>query len=113
MFGEGTPFVITADEKMMEEAVREHFPNLPASYTEYTRNYLEKLIQIPIRIPPLTRLQTGNYIRLLMLQHHLKNDYAQLQTVYEAYNRKTRRPSNPVELSYELITEAISSTTNN
>src|SRR5258708_585080 len=111
LFVEGTTFVISADEKMIEYAVREHFPNLPASYTEYTRNYLEKLIQIPIRIPPLTRLQTGNYIRLLMLQHHLKNDYAQLQTVYEAYNRKKRRPYDPVELSYELITEAISSTT--
>src|SRR5258708_38833103 len=46
-----------------------------------------------------------------MLQHRLKNDYAQLQTVYQAYNRKKRRPYDPVELSYELITEAISSTT--
>jgi predicted KAP-like P-loop ATPase len=111
LFVEGTTFVISADEKMIEYAVREHFPNLPASYTEYTKNYLEKLIQIPIRIPTLTRLQTGNYIRLLMLQHHLKNDYEQLQTVYEAYNLKKKRPYDPVELSYDLITQAISSTT--
>lgn len=111
LFVEGTTFVISADEKMIEYSVREHFPNLPANYIEYTKNYLEKLIQIPIRIPTLTRLQTGNYIRLLMLQHHLKNDYKQLQTVYEAYNRKKKRPYDPIELSYELITEAISSVT--
>jgi len=111
LFVEGTTFVISADEKMIEYAVREHFPNLPASYTEYTKNYLEKLIQIPIRIPTLTKLQTGNYIKLLMLQHHLKNDYEQLQTVYEVYNQKKKRPYDPVELSYELVTEAITSTT--
>ena len=88
LFVEGTTFVIAADERMIEYAVREHFPNLPASYTDYTKNYLEKLIQIPIRIPTLNKLQTGNYIRLLILQNHLKNDYDQLQKVYEEYNKK-------------------------
>lgn len=107
LFVEGTTFVISADEKMIEYAVKEHFPNLPSTYAEYTRNYLEKLIQIPIRIPYLNRLQTGNYIKLLMLQNHLKNDYDQLQTVYEAYNKKKKRPYDPIELSYQIITDAI------
>jgi len=110
LFVEGTTFVISADEKMIEYAVREHFPNLPSSYTEYTKNYLEKLIQIPIRIPTLNRLQTGNYIKLLILQNHLKNDFEKLQTVYEAYNKKKNRPYDPVELSYQIITEAIGDT---
>lgn len=110
LFVEGTTFVISADEKMIEYAVKEHFPNLPTSYAEYTKNYLEKLIQIPIRIPTLTRLQTGNYIKLLMLQNYLENDYEQLQTVYEAYNKKKQRPYDPVELSYQIITDAIGNT---
>ena len=107
LFVEGITFVISADEKMIEYAVKEHFPNLPSTYAEYTRNYLEKLIQIPIRIPYLNRLQTGNYIKLLMLQNHLKNDYEKLQTVYEAYNKKKKRPYDPIELSYQIITDAI------
>lgn len=109
LFVEGTTFVISADEKMIEYAVKEHFPNLPTTYAEYTKNYLEKLIQIPIRIPSLNGLQTGNYVKLLMLQNYLKNDIEKLQTVYEAYNKKKKRPYDPVELSYELITDAISS----
>ncbi|WP_337044957.1 Qat anti-phage system ATPase QatA [Emticicia sp. 17c] len=107
LFVEGTTFVISADERMIEYAVKEHFPNLPASYTEYTKNYLEKLIQIPIRIPTLTKQQTGNYIKLLMLQNYLKNDSQQLKTVYQAYEDSKKRPYEALELTYEIIKEAI------
>jgi predicted KAP-like P-loop ATPase len=109
LFVEGTTFVISADERMIEYAVREHFPNLPSSYADYTRSYLEKLIQIPIRIPTLTKLQTGNYIRLLMLQFFLKHDYGKLKEVYEAFNKKKKRPYDPIELSYESIPDDIKS----
>lgn len=107
LFVEGTTFVLSADERMIEYAVREHFPNLPASYSDYTKNYLEKLIQIPIRIPTLNRLQTGNYIKFLLLQFHLKHNYAELAKVYEFYNKKKKTPYEPVELSHQIITEAL------
>lgn len=109
LFVEGTTFVLSADEKMIEYAVREHFPNLPASYQDYTKNYLEKLIQIPIRIPLLSKAQTGNYIKLLMLQNHLKHDYTQLESVYKYYSNKKKLPYEAVDLSYEIISEAIGS----
>jgi predicted KAP-like P-loop ATPase len=109
LFVEGTTFVLSADEKMIEYAVREHFPNLPADYQDYTKNYLEKLIQIPIRIPLLNKAQTGNYIKLLMIQHHLKHDYEQLKNVYEHYNKQKKRPYDTMNLSYEIISEAIGS----
>ena len=92
LFVEGTTFVISADEKMIEYSVREHFPNLPASYTDYTKSYLEKLIQIPIRIPTLNRLQTGNYIKFLMLQNHLNHNYPELQRVYKLFEGKKKTP---------------------
>lgn len=107
LFVEGTTFVIAADEQMIEYAVREHFPNLPAAYADYTKSYLEKLIQIPIRIPTLNRFQTGNYIRFLMLQNYLKNDTEKLKQVYELWERKKKMPYDPLELSYEIINEAL------
>lgn len=109
LFVEGTTFVLSADEKMIEYAVREHFPNLPADYQDYTKNYLEKLIQIPIRIPLLNRAQTGNYIKLLMLQFHLNHNYEQLQKVYEEFNKQKKRPYEAKDLSYELISKTIES----
>lgn len=107
LFVEGTTFVIAADEQMIEYAVREHFPNLPAVYSDYTKSYLEKLIQIPIRIPTLNRFQTGNYIRFLMLQNYLKNDTDKLKQVYELWEKKKDKPYDPLDLSYEIINEAL------
>lgn len=107
LFVEGTTFVLAADEQMIEYAVREHFPNLPAAYSDYTKSYLEKLIQIPIRIPTLNRLQTGNYIRLLMLQNYLKNDTDELSRIYQLYDSKKEKPYDPLELSYDIVKEAI------
>lgn len=111
LFVEGTTFIISADEKMIEYAVREHFPNLPASYSEYTKNYLEKLIQIPIRIPLLNQLQTGNYIKFLMLQFHLKNDFIELKKIYELFVSKRKSPYENFPLTYEVIQDALNDNT--
>jgi len=53
LFVPGMAFVIGADEAMIEYAVRQHFPELPvaAGPMPYARNYLEKLVQVPFRIP--------------------------------------------------------------
>lgn len=107
LFVEGTTFVISADERMIEYAVREHFPNLPASYNEYTKNYLEKLIQIPIRIPFLNQLQTGNYIKFLMLQNHLKNNFEELKRIYLEFIKKRKNPYDNTNLTFDIIKEAI------
>ncbi|WP_207516089.1 Qat anti-phage system ATPase QatA [Longitalea luteola] len=107
LFVEGTSFVISADERMIEYAVREHFPNLPLEYREYTRNYLEKLVQIPVRMPALTSLQTGNYIKLLMVQFYLKSDGSKMAIILESYEKKKKRPYDNLVLSYEIIKEAL------
>lgn len=61
-------FVVAADEGMIEYAVRNHFPDLPASTTgsSYARNYLEKLIQVPFRMPALGTVETRIYLTLLL-----------------------------------------------
>lgn len=110
LFVEGTTFVISGDERMIEYAVREHFPNLPLEYKEYTSNYLEKLVQVPLRMPALTSLQTGNYIKLLMIQFYLKGDKAKMEAVLSAYEGKKARPYDNLVLSYEIVTEALGET---
>ncbi len=68
LFVPKTAFIIAADEAMIEYAVKEHFPNLPNTVgsTSYARNYLEKLIQIPFRIPALGATETLTYVTLLL-----------------------------------------------
>lgn len=76
LFVPGTAFVIGADEGMIEYAVRRHFPDLPAAPTAvpYARNYLEKLIQVPFRIPSLGVQETRTYVMLLLVGSIVKDE---------------------------------------
>lgn len=68
VFTANTAFVVAADEAMIEYSVRKHFPDLPDTTgpRDYARNYLEKLIQIPFRIPALGETETRIYVTLLL-----------------------------------------------
>lgn len=69
VFLDKTAFVIGADERMIEYAVGRHFPNLPRMEGSqgYARAYLEKLLQVPFRIPALGETETKIYVTLLLL----------------------------------------------
>ena len=70
LFVPHTAFVIGADEAMIEYAVRQHFPELPigSGPLPYSRNYLEKLVQVPFRIPALGIQETKTYVTLLLVE---------------------------------------------
>ena len=70
LFVPKTAFIIGADEGMIEYAVRQHFPDLPiiSSPIPYPRHYLEKLIQVPFRIPALGVQEVRVYVILLLVQ---------------------------------------------
>lgn len=86
VFTARTAFIVAADEAMIEYSVRKHFPELPDTTgpRDYARNYLEKLIQIPFRIPALGETETRIYVTLLLIGAELGEDepaYASLITV--------------------------------
>jgi predicted KAP-like P-loop ATPase len=68
LFTKSTAFVIGADERLIRYAVRRRFPEIPGDATEVSRDYLEKLIQYPIRIPPLNTVELTNYVNLLFAE---------------------------------------------
>lgn len=78
LFVPKTAFIIGADEAMIEYAVRQHFPDLPVASgpVPYSRNYLEKLIQVPFRIPALGTQETRIYVLLLMVESIVGSDHA-------------------------------------
>lgn len=79
VFTARTAFVVAADEAMIEYSVRRHFPDLPDTTgpQSYARNYLEKLIQVPFRIPTLGQTETRIYVTLLLVGAELgENDPA-------------------------------------
>ena len=86
VFTSRTAFVVAADEAMIEYAVRKHFPDLPDTTgpQTYARNYLEKLIQVPFRIPALGETETRIYVTLLFVGAELGEkdpDFAKLVAI--------------------------------
>jgi len=65
LFVPHTAFVIGADERLVQYAVRRRFPELPGDRADVGQDYLEKLIQFAVRVPPLGRTEMETYINLL------------------------------------------------
>lgn len=72
LFVDNSSFVISADERLIKYAVRRRFPEIPGEGLEVGRDYLEKLIQFPIRIPQLSNVELETYINLLFTKIHIK-----------------------------------------
>jgi hypothetical protein len=98
LFVPGTVFVLGADERLIEYAVRRRFPELPGTDAEVGRDYLEKLIQIPVRIPPLSGAENHSYINLLFAQSNLgEEDFDNICTSVSNF-----KPDSVSDLSFDI-----------
>ncbi len=68
LFLDHTAFIIAADDRMIREAVRTHFKDVSLN-DDLVTNYFDKLIQIPIRIPPLGTQDVRAYMMLLFIEN--------------------------------------------
>lgn len=67
-------FIIGADERHISYAVKSKFKDIEGIQIDIGKEYLEKLIQYPIRIPRLNADEVEIYISCLLLQSELKNE---------------------------------------
>ena len=67
LFVPNTAFILGADESLVKYAVRKRFPELPGERAEVGRDYLEKLVQFPVRVPPLGPAAMETYVGLLFV----------------------------------------------
>lgn len=112
LFVERTAFVVGADELMIEYAVREHFPDLPRSSgpLSYARNYLEKLIQVPFRIPALGVAETRVYVTLLLAENALGRTDDRFKNLLAAAREDMRRPWKSRGLDRKTVETAMGGT---
>lgn len=66
LFLRHTAFVIAADDGMIKHAVRRHFEGIT---DDLVVNYFDKLIQVPIRVPPLGTQEVRAYMMLLFVDN--------------------------------------------
>jgi KAP family P-loop domain len=109
VFTSRTAFVVAADEAMIEYAVRKHFPDLPDTTgpLTYARNYLEKLIQVPFRIPALGETETRIYVTLLLVGAELGEDSEAFTNLIAAAREQLRRPWKTGALDAATVKKAL------
>ncbi|QOZ71889.1 Qat anti-phage system ATPase QatA [Bradyrhizobium arachidis] len=109
VFTSGTAFVVAADEAMIEYSVRKHFPELPETTgpRDYARNYLEKLIQIPFRIPALGETETRIYVTLLLIGAELGEADEQYAKLIAVARERLKRPWESAPLDFAAIKAAL------
>jgi hypothetical protein len=94
-----TAFVIGADERLVRHAVARRYPDIGDDEDSVSRDYLEKMIQIPIRIPPMTPGETETYLNLLGCGAHLDLDSSRKIRTFIAKRRAGGAIDKPLAVS--------------
>lgn len=63
-----TAFIIAADDRMIRQAVRVHFTGAELD-DDLVTSYFDKLVQIPLRVPPLGTQEVRAYLMLLFIEN--------------------------------------------
>ena len=100
LFVPKTAFVIGADEYLVQHAVKLRFPEVKGSQYDVGRDYLEKLVQVPVRVPPLGRAEVETYINLLFAERRLEKE------AFEDLSQKllARTPETVFDVGFSLQT---------
>lgn len=98
LFVERTAFVIGADEDLVEQAVSQRFRHEGREGSFATR-YLEKMIQIPFRIPPMGEQEIETYMNLLFTK--LLTDEEDFRELVSQLHDRTSGDLGRISYSYE------------
>lgn len=74
LFQGNVAFIIGADERHISYAVKSKFKDIEGIQINIGQEYLEKLVQYPIRIPRLNSEEVETYIACLLLQSELSKE---------------------------------------
>lgn len=71
LFAKGTSFVIGADQRLIEYAIKTKYKEVVGNNLDIGREYMEKVIQYPVNIPALDENEVEQYISCLLLEKEL------------------------------------------
>lgn len=70
-----TAFLISVDERVIKYAINDRYSKFDAQQKEdISRDYLEKLIQIPLKVPLMNKSEMKSYINLLFASKYLSSE---------------------------------------
>jgi len=105
LFTPGTAFIIGADERQVMYAVRKRYPEVKGNQIDIGKEYLEKMIQYPIKIPQLGLKEVGYYITCLFFQDVFPAKYDEIIKLIKG---KKAEDFLNFEITFELIRDNFS-----
>lgn len=103
LFTGNVAFVIGADERHIAYAIKSKFNDIDGINMDIGKEYQEKLIQYPIRIPRLNENETKFYIMCLLAQEHLEENV--FNDMVEKLRNKKKENFLDFELTYKVVKE--------
>lgn len=100
LFLNRTAFVIAADDNMIKHAVRKHFEGM--NDESVVINYFDKLIQVPVRVPPLSTQDVRAYLLLLLVEDSTLHPDQKAQVV-TTVNQALREGWNGTRLDGDFV----------
>lgn len=100
-----TTFIVAVDQRIIEYAVNIKYPQIDG-YAVST-DYIEKIIQLPIKIPELSPKDIENYLLLLICQLHLESESFE-RLIQKLYDKKLMLEDK--SLTYTIIESIIKDT---
>lgn len=101
LFTGNTVFIIGADERQIAYAVKNKFKEIKGQEIDIGKEYLEKLIQYPIRIPRLNSKEMEFYMICLLLQK--KMNVEKFEQLIDYLNKQKREKFLDFDVNYELL----------
>lgn len=98
-----TVFIIGADERHISYAVQTKFNEIEGYGIDIGKEYLEKIIQYPVRIPRLSASEVELYIALLFMQKELESD--EFEKVIDLVHDKKKENFFDFNLDYAVLKE--------
>jgi hypothetical protein len=100
-----TAYVLAAHPSIVEAAVAHRYEGNREGDADLGRDYLEKIIQLPITVPALSESEVETYINLLFAQRHLEeDDFEQLR---EAAQKHRESNQLDVAMNYGIASSAL------
>lgn len=101
-----TTFIVAVDQRVIEYAVGVKYPTIDGY--SISSDYIEKIIQLPIKIPELSSKDIENYLMLLIFQLHLEAESFK-ELVQTIHNNRMMIKDTPID--YASIEEILSKIT--
>ncbi|MFZ4451035.1 KAP family P-loop NTPase fold protein [Salibacterium aidingense] len=101
LFTGSSVFIIGADERHISYAVKRKFEEIEGQQINIGKEYLEKIIQYPIRIPRLNASEVEFYITCLLFEKDLT--YEEFTEIVDFLNTEKREDFLNFKLNYTLI----------